>query len=37
LPSSSLSLPFPVALFGSSPDQANLSKRIKLEVLYTEY
>ena len=37
LPSSSLSLPFPVALFGSSPDQANLSKRIKLEVLYTEH
>ncbi|MBT3689288.1 MAG: DUF4270 family protein [Cryomorphaceae bacterium] len=37
LPSSSLLLPFPVALFGSSPDQANLSKRIKLEVLYTEY
>ena len=37
LPSSSLSLPFPVALYGSSPDQASLSKRLKLEVLYTEY
>jgi hypothetical protein len=37
LPSSSLSFPFPVALFGSSPSQANLSKRLKLEVLYTEY
>ena len=37
LPSSSISLPFPVSLFGSSPDQLNLSKRIKLEVLYTEY
>ena len=37
LPSSSISLPFPVSLYGSSPDQLNLSKRIKLEVLYTEY
>ena len=37
LPSSSLSFPFPVSLFGSSPDQSNLSKRIKLEILYTEY
>ena len=37
LPSSSLSLPFPVALYGSSPDQTSLSKRLKLEVLYTEY
>ncbi|MDA8857117.1 DUF4270 domain-containing protein, partial [Flavobacteriaceae bacterium] len=37
LPSSSISLPFPVSLFGSNPDQSNLSKRIKLEVLYTEY
>ena len=37
LPSSSLSFPFPVSLFGSSPGQANLSKRLKLEVLYTEY
>ena len=37
LPSSSLSFPFPVSLFGSSPDQSNLSKRLKLEVLYTEY
>ena len=37
LPSSSISLPFPVSLFGSNPGQSNLSKRIKLEVLYTEY
>ena len=37
LPSSSISLPFPVSLFGSSTDQSNLSKRIKIEVLYTEY
>jgi len=37
LPSSSLSFPFPVTLFGSSPDQTNLSKMLKLEVLYTEY
>ena len=37
LPSSSISLPFPVSLYVSSPDQLNLSKRIKLEVLYTEY
>ena len=37
LPSSSLSFPFPVSLFGSSPDQSNLSKRLKLEILYTEY
>jgi hypothetical protein len=37
LPSSSLSFPFPVALYGSSLSQANLSKRLKLEILYTEY
>ena len=37
LPSSSLSFPFPVSLFGSSPDESNLSKRLKLEILYTEY
>jgi len=37
LPSSSLSFPFPVSLFGSSPDQSNLSKRLRLEILYTEY
>ena len=37
LPSSSLSFPFPVSLFGSSPDQSNLSKRLKLEILYPEY
>jgi hypothetical protein len=37
LPSSSLSFPFPVSLFGSSPDQSNISKRLKLEILYTEY
>ena len=37
LPSSSISLPFPVSLFGSSTDQSNLSKRTKIEVLYTEY
>ncbi len=37
LPASSLSLPFPVALYGSNPDQENSFKRIKLEVLYTEY
>ena len=34
LPSSSLSFPFPVSLFGSSPDQSNLSKRLKLDSLY---
>ena len=37
LPSSSLSFPFPVSLFGSSPDQSNLSRRLKLEILYPEY
>ena len=37
LPSPSLSLPLPVVLFGSNPGQDNFSKRIKLEVLYTEY
>jgi hypothetical protein len=37
LPSSSLSFPFPVSLFGSSPDESNLPKRLKLEILYTEY
>ena len=37
LPSSSVSLPFPVSIFGSSPNQNDLSKQLKLEVLYTEY
>lgn len=37
LPSSSVSLPFPVSIFGSSPNQKDLSKQLKLEVLYTEY
>ena len=37
IPDASVSFPFPVALFGSNPDQQNMSKRLKLEVLYTEY
>ena len=37
LPSPSVSLPFPVAIFGSNPNQKDLSKQLKLEVLYTEY
>jgi hypothetical protein len=37
LPSSSISLPFPVAIFGSNPNQSDISKKLKLEVLYTEY
>jgi hypothetical protein len=37
LPSSSVSLPFPVSIFGSSPNQKDLSKQLKLEVLYNEY
>ena len=37
LPSPSIELPFPVALFGSNPADPDLSKRLKLEVIYTEY
>ena len=37
IPDASVSLPFPVALFGSNPNQQDLSKKLKLEVLYTEY
>ncbi len=37
LPSPSIALPFPVALFGSNPGDPNLSKKLKLEVIYTEY
>ena len=37
LPSPSISLPFPVALFGSNPTQADISKKLKLEIIYTEY
>ena len=37
IPESSVSFPFPVALFGSNPDVQNISKQLKLEVLYSEY
>lgn len=37
IPDASVSLPFPVALFGSNPKQQDLSKKLKLEILYTEY
>ena len=37
LPSSSILLPFPVAIFGSNPTQSNISKQLQLEVIYTEY
>ena len=37
IPSPSVSLPFPVSIFGSKPNQKDLSKQLKLEVLYTEY
>ena len=37
LPSPSISLPFPVSLFGSTPTQADISKKLKLEIIYTEY
>ncbi len=37
LPSPSISLPFPVSLFGSNPTQADISKKLKLEIIYTEY
>lgn len=37
IPASSVSFPFPVALFGSNPDQQNISKQLILEVSYTEY
>ena len=37
IPSPSVSLPFPVSIFGSKPNQKDLSKQLKLEVKYTEY
>tara|TARA_B100000989_G_scaffold296840_1_gene280962 strand:- start:4079 stop:5905 length:1827 start_codon:yes stop_codon:yes gene_type:complete len=37
IPSPSVSLPFPVSIFGSKPNQKDLSKQLKLEVIYTEY
>ena len=37
LPSPSIALPFPVALFGSNTKEPDLSKKLKLEVIYTEY
>ena len=37
LPSPSITLPFPVAIIGSNPNQADISKKLKLEVIYTEY
>ena len=37
LPSPSIALPFPVALFGSNVKEPDLSKKLKLEVIYTEY
>ena len=37
LPSPSIALPFPVALFGSNVSEPDLSKKLKLEVIYTEY
>ncbi len=37
LPSPSITLPFPVALFGSNPTHADTSKKLQLEVIYTEY
>ena len=37
LPSSSIALPFPVALFGSNTNEINISKKLKLEIIYTEY
>lgn len=37
LPSPSIALPFPVALFGSSSADSDFLKKLKLEVIYTEY
>ena len=37
LPSPSITLPFPAAIVGSNPNQADISKKLKLEVIYTEY
>ena len=37
LPSPSIALPFPVALFGSSSADTDFLKKLKLEVIYTEY
>ena len=37
LPSPSIALPFPVALFGSSSADPDFLKKLKLEVIYTEY
>ena len=36
IPDASVSLPFPIALFGSNTN-SDLAKKLKLEVLYTEY
>ena len=37
LPSPSIALPFPVALFGSNSADPDFLKKLKLEVIYTEY
>ena len=37
IPTPSISMPFPVALFGPNPSPDNISKGLKLEILYTEY
>ena len=37
VPSQSIALPFPVALFGSNSADPDFLKKLKLEVIYTEY
>ena len=36
-PDASISVPFPVALYGSNVDENSLSNKLKLEVIYSEY
>ena len=37
IPDASISVPFPVALYGSNVDENSLSNKLKLEVIYSEY
>ena len=37
IPTPSISIPFPIALYGPEPSPENISKKLKLEILYTEY
>ena len=37
IPDASISVPFPVAIYGSNVNENNLSKKLKLEIIYSEY